>query len=104
MPVAVLPRLQQHGVDVAFEVVDGDQWLFQGKRQRLGVAQANQQRAGESGPPGHRERVDACHGEPRLLDRLAHDRNNRPQVFARGELGNHSAVGPVSQHLREHYV
>ena len=102
--MAVLSRLQQYGVDVAFEVVDGDQRLFQGKRQRLGIAQADQQRAGESGPLGHRKRVDACHAEPRLLDRLAHDRNNGSQVFARGELGNHSAVGPVSQHLREHYV
>ena len=91
-------------MDVAFDVVDGDQRLFQGKRQRLGIAQAHQQRAGESGSPGRSDGVDACQGEPRLLDRLAHDRNNRSQVFARGELGNHSAVGPVSQHLREHYV
>ena len=52
--------LQQHRVDVAFEVVDGDEGLAEGVGQGLGVADADQQRAGEAGAFGDGDGVEVC--------------------------------------------
>ena len=41
--VALLPFFQQHGVNVAFEMVDGDQRLVEGEGQSFGVADADEQ-------------------------------------------------------------
>ncbi len=44
------PRLfEQHGVDVAFEMIHADERFAQRKCQRLGEADTHQQRSGEAG-------------------------------------------------------
>src|ERR1700722_15886911 len=43
--ILALSLLEQHGVDVAFEMVDRDQRLAERKRKGFGEADANQQRA-----------------------------------------------------------
>ncbi len=43
---AALPVFQEYGVDVAFEVIDGDEWLVQRKGQGLGVGDSNKECAG----------------------------------------------------------
>ncbi len=45
-----LALFQQYGMDVALDVIDGDQRFLQGPRQRLGKAYAGQQRARQAGP------------------------------------------------------
>src|SRR5262249_16735508 len=47
--VSLLPLFEQHGMDVTFEVVDRDQRLIESKRQGLGIADTNEQCAGEAG-------------------------------------------------------
>jgi len=49
--------LHQHRVDVAFEVVDGDERLGQPEGQRLGEGDADQQSAGEPGAFGDSDGV-----------------------------------------------
>ena len=44
LAVPPLPFFQQHGVNVAFQMIHGDQRLVQRKGQRLGIADADQQR------------------------------------------------------------
>ena len=39
--VAFLPLFQQDRVDVAFEMVDRNQWLIEGEGQRFGIADAD---------------------------------------------------------------
>ena len=102
--IALLPLLQQHGVNMAFQVVDGDQRLLQGKRQRLGITDTHQQRSRQSGPLSHGQRVDRLVGLAGLRQRLAHHGHNRPQMLARGQLRHHAAIGLVGRNLREHDV
>jgi hypothetical protein len=47
-----LSLIEQNGVDVAFEVVDCDEWKILGEGQRFGVCNTNQERAGQSGTVG----------------------------------------------------
>ena len=47
--IASLPLFQQHGVDVSFEMIDGDERLGSRKRQRFGKAETYEQRSSESG-------------------------------------------------------
>ena len=58
LAVAVLPLFQQHGVNVSFEMIDGDERLVERISERLGVAQADQQRAGQSGALGDGDGID----------------------------------------------
>ncbi len=41
-------RVEKHRMDVAFQMVDADQRLFQRDRQRFAVRDANQQRADQA--------------------------------------------------------
>ena len=47
--IALLALLEQHGMNVAFEMVDRNQRLIEGEGQRLCIADAHQQRSGEAG-------------------------------------------------------
>ena len=72
--ISVSTLLEQDGVNVAFEVVHRDERLVESKRQRLGVADADKQRAGESGPLGDGNRVHRLIALSSVGQRLADDR------------------------------
>ncbi len=93
-------HLQQHGVDVAFEVVDGDERLAEREGQGLGVGDADEQSAGEAGAFGDGDGVEVVHGDAGFGDGFAHDGDDVAQVLARGEFGHHAAVDGVHLHLR----
>ena len=102
--IALPPLLQQHRMNVAFEMIHRDQRLVERKGQRLGIADADQQRSGKSRPLGDGHRVDRLVSLSRIGQRLADDRHDRPQMLARRQLRHHSAVRLVRGDLREHYV
>ena len=41
--ISLLPLFEQNGMNVAFEMIDGNQRFFQRERQRLGVADSDEQ-------------------------------------------------------------
>jgi len=92
--------LEKHRVDVAFEMIYRDERLAERERENLAVRHANEQRADQSGPLSHCNRVHIAERDVRLLDGLAHDGNDLPQVLARGEFGHHAAVFSVNIVLR----
>src|SRR5208282_2742613 len=102
MQVAILalPLLKQYGVDVSLKMVHGDQWLLQPEGQRLGIADANQQSARQSRTLRDRNGIDGLISLSRFGQSLAHHRNNRAQVLARGQFRNHSAIRLVRGDLR----
>ena len=55
--IASLPLFQQHGVDVSFEMIDGDERLGSGERQRFGKAETYQQRSCQPGSLSYSDRV-----------------------------------------------
>ena len=76
--VSLLPLFEQHGMNVSFQMVHGDQRLVERERQRFGVADADKQRAGKSGTLSHGERVDGLVTLTGLGESLAHHRDYGP--------------------------
>jgi len=87
-------------VDVTFEVVDGDERFLQREGERLGVGDADEQGAGESGAFGDGDGVEVGECEAGAGDGLAHDGDDVAQVLARGELRHDAAEDGVHLHLR----
>ncbi len=84
-------------MDVAFEVVDGDERLAKAEGEGLGEGDADQQRSGEAGAGGDGDSVEVLIGAIGTLQGLADDRHNGAEVLAAGELGDHSAVVGVDK-------
>jgi hypothetical protein len=95
--------LHQHRMDVPLKMVYRNQRLAQPERQRLRKRNAYQQRAREARPFGHSNGIDLRIRHTRAMHRLAHHRQDRPQVLAAGELRHHAAVARMDQ-LRSHHI
>ena len=102
--IAFLSLLQQHGMDVAFNMVDGNQRLVECERQRLGITDTHKQCAREPGPLRHRDSVDRVVAVLGLSQRLPHDRHDRAQMLAGRQFRHHAAIGLVSRELRRHNI
>ena len=77
-----------------------DERQVAGKAERLGVSDADEQRADQAGAFGDGDGGEIVERERRLVrERQAHHGHDGAQVFARGELGNHAAVLPCVREL-----
>ena len=92
--------LQQYGVDVAFEVVDGDERLAESPGQGFGVADADEQGTGEAGAFGDGDRVHVRHGDVGFAEGGIDDGDDGAEVLAGGEFGDDAAVRGVDGDLR----
>jgi putative nucleotidyltransferase with HDIG domain len=104
---ASLPQLtvrHQDGVDVPLQVVDGHQRFVEGKGQRLGVSNSNQQCSGQARPLGDGDGIEILEADPCFLQRSPNDRHDIAQMFARGKFRNHPTIGRVGGDLRRHDV
>ena len=66
--------------------------LSQRFRQRFSVRDAHQQRSDKPRPLRHADRIHVTKLHPRPRQRFSHDRNDLPQMFARGQLRHHAAI------------
>ena len=98
--VSFLPLFEQHGMDVAFEMVDGDQRLVEGEGQSLGIADAHQQGSRKAGALRDCDSVDGVVSMLGLGQRLAHDRHDGAQMLPRRQFRYDAAIGLVSRDLR----
>ena len=87
-------------MDVAFEVVDGDEGKIVGEGEGLGVGDADEQRPGEAGTGGDGDGVEIGEGDAGLGQRGADDGNDGAEMLAAGQLGNDAAVAGVGGDLR----
>ena len=92
-----LLRVHQHGVDVAFEMVHGDQGLLRGEGEGLRKRDADKQCAGEAGAFGDGNGGEIFIRDARAVHGFAHDRRDGAKVFAAGQLGHHAAVVGVDE-------
>ena len=102
--VAFLALFQQHGVDVPFQMIHPDKRLLRRVGQRLGIAQPDEQGAGQPRALGHRNCVQAGVGLARILHRLAYHGYDGAQMFARGQFRHHSTIGLVGGDLGIHHI
>ena len=98
-----LQLLQQYRVNMPFQMIDGNQRQPLRKGQRLGVRNPHQQRPRQSRPGGYGNRVQIPQRDPRLRQRRAHHRHNRPQMLPAGQLRHHPAVARMRGDLRCHH-
>ncbi len=92
-------HFKQDGVDVALEVVDGNEGLAEGKGQGFGVGDAHEQGAGEAGAFGDCNGVQVGELNAGTGDGFADDGDDIAQVLAGGEFGDHASVDGVHGHL-----
>ena len=77
-----LPLLQQHRMNMPFEVVHGDQRQPLRKRQRLGIGDAHQKRACKSRPGGNGNRIKIGERDVRLCESSANHGHDGAEMFA----------------------
>ncbi len=94
-------RSEKDTVDVRLDVIDADQRLAERPGQPLGRRKADQQRAGQAGAVGDRDRIDLRPAEMRTRQRLADHAGQLLDMAAGGDLRHDSAVGLVQRHLAE---
>ena len=81
--------------DVGGEVVDAVERLAQPDRQRLGRRDPDEQRAGQAGAVGHRDRVDVAQRDPGVRAGPLDRRHHRLEVRPGGDLGHDAAEAGV---------
>src|SRR5258708_37773595 len=91
--------LEENGMDVAFQMIDGDERFFQSESKRFGKTDSYQQGSGEAWALRDGDGVDRFVGGVGFGDRLSYDRHNCLQVLTRSEFGNYSAVRLVRRDL-----
>jgi hypothetical protein len=91
---------ENHRVDVAFDVVDGDERQIASEAERLRIGDADQQRTDQAGAFGDGDGGEIVEIGAGLFESQAHHGHDGAQVLARGKLGNHAAVFSVRGDLR----
>ncbi len=86
-------------IQVRLMMMDPDKGPPQGERERLSDAAADQQSLRQAGTQSGRDSVNVPRGDSRVSKRPAGDFGQIPEVLARGEFGNHAAVGRVGADL-----
>ena len=95
--------LEKNGVDVAGEMVHGDERLAQREGESFAVGEANEQGADEARALSDGDGVEIVQGDVGLVDGFADDRHDLAEMFARREFGDHAAVFAVNFDLgRDH--
>src|ERR1700693_1503956 len=77
--------LQKHGVNVAFDVIDTDQWFGESEGEGFAVNQADQERPDQARALGEGDGIHVSKADASLLASLLHHRDDSLQVFARCE-------------------
>ncbi len=97
--LAQLTVRHQDGVNVSLQVVDGQERFVQGKGQRLGVSNSNQQCSGQARSLGDGNGVEIPEVDAGFVQRRPNDWHDIAQMFPRGEFRHHSTIGRMDRDL-----
>ena len=92
------------GVEVPFEVVDGDQRDVERQGQRLGRGQADDQGADQAGPGRDGDRPEVGQADPGPSEGLVDHRQELADMGPRGDLGDHAPEPLVQVDLRRDHA
>ena len=95
-----LAVLQDERLDVAGEMMHGDERPSGGRGGGLGERHADQQRSDQAGALRHRNRAEIAPGRFRLAQRAIDDAADVADVLSRRELGHDTAPLLMDRHLR----
>src|SRR5262249_17950071 len=91
--IAPLPFFQQNPVDVPFKMVHGKRRFLQRERERVCIADADYQSAGQAGPLRYCNGVNGLITLARFLQCPPDHGNYGAEMLARSQLRYHAAVG-----------
>ena len=91
---------QEDGVNVSFEMIDGDERLPKCEGENFAVREADEESAGEAGTLRDGDSVEIGEGDVGLVECFANDGNDFAEMFAGGKLGNDAAEFAVNVNLR----
>ncbi len=98
-----LPLIQQHRVNVTFEMIHGNQRKMIRKSESLGVCNAHQKCTGKPGAGSHSDGIEIGERKVRLGQCGADHGNNGAEMLSAGQLRYHAAVSGVRSDLRSHH-
>ena len=90
---------KQDGVDMTFEVVDGDEGQVLSEGESFGVGDADEKCSGEAGAAGYGDGIEIGEGNVGLGQCCADYGNDGAKMLAAGQLGDDSAVAGVGGDL-----
>jgi len=94
-----LAFIQEDGVDVAFQMVDGDEGQVVGEGESFGVGDADQKRSRETGTAGDRDGVEICEGDVGLGESGADNGNDGAEMLAACQFGDNASIAGVGGDL-----
>ncbi len=97
---SVLALFEEDGVNMAFEVVDGDDGEIAREGEGLGVGDSDEECAGEAGAGGDGNGVEVVEADGCFSKCRADHGNDGAEMLAAGELGDHSAEAGMRGDLR----
>jgi hypothetical protein len=86
-------------MDVAFQMVDGNERFAEPERKCLGVGDPDEQRARQTRTFGDGDGIEIVKGELRLGQRGAYHRYDIAEVLTGGQFRHHATVGCVRGNL-----
>ena len=86
-------------MDVAFQMVDGDEGQVVGEGKSFGVGDAHQKRSRETGAAGDGDGVEIREGDVGLGECGADHGNNSSEMLAGSQLGNDASIAGVGGDL-----
>jgi len=96
---AALAGFEQDGLNVAFDVVDGDEGDVGGEGDGFGVGEADEESARESGARCGGDGAEIGPGSAGTFEGFADHRDDCAEMFAGGEFGDDAAVSGVEFEL-----
>ena len=90
-------------MDVAFEVIDGDEGKFLSEGEGFGVGDTDEECARETGTAGDGDGVEVIKGDVGLGQGGANNGNDGAEMLAGGQLGDDAAVTGVGGDLRRNH-
>src|SRR4029077_996451 len=91
---------EEHSVNVALEVVHGDERFAERQGQHFAVGDADEERADQAWALRDGDRVEVGERDLRLFECFAYYRHDLAEVLAGGEFWDHAAVLAVDADLR----
>ena len=94
-----LAFVEEDGVDVAFQMVDGDEGKVVGEGEGFGVGDADEEGSSKARTAGDGNGVEAGKGDAGIRQRGADDGNDGAEMLAGGQFWNDSAITGVGGDL-----
>ena len=98
--LCLLALIEEDGVDVAFKMIDGDEWFAESEGERFGEGDADKKCSGKTGAAGDGDSIEVGERDSGFRDGGADNGEDGAKMLSTGELGHNAAEARVRGDLR----